>query len=44
LRPAGVAEIEGQRLDVVSEGGMIEPGASIQVIGVDGTRIVVRKV
>ncbi|MBI5395289.1 MAG: hypothetical protein HZA91_08350 [Verrucomicrobia bacterium] len=44
LRPAGVAEIEGQRLDVVTEGGMIEPGANVQVIVVDGTRIVVRKV
>ncbi len=44
LRPAGVAEIEGQRLDVVTEGGMIEPGATVQVNVVDGTRIVVRKV
>ena len=44
LRPAGVAEIEGKRLDVLTEGGMIEPGANVEVIVVDGTKIVVRKV
>ena len=44
LRPSGIAEIEGRRVDVVSEGGMIPPDTNIQVVAVDGTRIVVRKV
>lgn len=43
LRPAGIAEIEGERVDVVSDGELIEPGAPIVVIRVDGNRIVVRR-
>lgn len=43
LRPAGVAEIDGARVDVVSEGGFIEAGAVIEVTRVDGNRIVVRQ-
>jgi membrane-bound serine protease (ClpP class) len=42
LRPAGIAEIDGRRIDVVSEGELIEPGQFIQVTRVDGNRIVVR--
>lgn len=43
LRPAGIAEIEGTRLDVVSDGNFIEALAEIQVTRVDGNRIVVRQ-
>lgn len=43
LRPAGIADIDGERLDVVSDGAMIEAGAAIIVSRVDGNRIVVRK-
>jgi membrane-bound serine protease (ClpP class) len=43
LRPAGIAEIDGTRVDVVSDGGFIEAGAAIRVIRVDGNRIVVRR-
>ena len=43
LRPAGIAEIEGERLDVVSDGELIEPGVPIVVTRVDGNRIVVRR-
>lgn len=43
LRPAGFAEIDGERVDVVSEGEMIEAGASVVVSRVDGNRIVVRR-
>lgn len=43
LRPAGIADIEGQRVDVVSDGAHIEPGTPIQVTQVDGNRIVVRR-
>jgi membrane-bound serine protease (ClpP class) len=43
LRPAGIAEIEGERVDVVSEGDLIEAGVPIVVTRVDGNRIVVRR-
>jgi|ERR1051325_44747 membrane-bound serine protease (ClpP class) len=43
LRPAGTALIEGKRVDVVTEGGMIPKGSSIEVIAVEGSRVVVRK-
>lgn len=43
LRPAGIADIEGERVDVVSDGEFIEPGAQIVVSRVDGNRIVVRR-
>jgi membrane-bound serine protease (ClpP class) len=42
LRPAGIANIDGQRVDVVSDGEFIEAGAPITVARVDGNRIVVR--
>jgi len=44
LRPAGIAEIEGQRVDVVSDGELIDAGQLIEVSRVDGNRIVVRRV
>jgi len=43
LRPAGLAHIDGERVDVVSEGEFIDAGASLEVIRVDGNRIVVRR-
>ena len=43
LRPVGRAEIAGHRLDVVTEGEYIEEGASVVVIQVEGSRIVVRE-
>lgn len=43
LRPAGVADIGGARVDVVSDGGFIGAGAAIEVIRVEGNRIVVRE-
>ncbi len=44
LRPAGIAQIDGQRLDVVSDGTLINAGETIEVFRVDGNRIVVRRV
>jgi membrane-bound serine protease (ClpP class) len=44
LRPAGIAEIEGERVDVVSDGALIDAGQLIEVTRVDGNRIVVRQV
>lgn len=43
LRPAGIADIDGRRIDVVSDGDYVEPGESIRVDHVDGNRIVVRR-
>ncbi len=43
LRPAGIAEMEGARVDVVSEGDYVEAGTSVRVVQVDGNRVVVRK-
>lgn len=44
LRPAGIAQIEDERIDVVSEGTYIEQGKRIKVIAVEGMRIVVREI
>ncbi len=43
LRPAGIATLEGDRVDVVSDGEFIEAGEPITVVKVDGNRIVVRR-
>ena len=43
LRPSGLAIIDGKRLDVVAESGMIERGSQIQVVSVEDNRLVVRK-
>jgi membrane-bound serine protease (ClpP class) len=42
LRPSGIAEINGQRHDVVSEGTHLEIGTQIKIVKVEGARIVVR--
>jgi len=44
LRPSGNANINGQRVDVVAESGLIERGAKVRVVAVEGARIVVRAV
>ncbi|MBL8861531.1 MAG: hypothetical protein JNK02_05920 [Planctomycetes bacterium] len=44
LRPAGVAEFDGRRVDVVSRGEAIEAGARVRVIEVAGNRVVVAAV
>lgn len=44
LRPAGTVLIEAERLDVVSEGSFIEVGKLVEVIKVEGSRIVVRQI
>jgi len=43
LRPSGTANINGERVDVVSEGGFIESNRNVKVIKVEGVRIVVRE-
>jgi membrane-bound serine protease (ClpP class) len=43
LRPAGTAVINGKRVDVVTEGQMIDPGSPVRVVAVEGMRVVVRQ-
>jgi len=42
LRPAGIGDFDGVRLNVVTEGGFIEKDVPIQIVRVDGSKIVVR--
>ena len=44
LRPAGAARIDGQRVDVMARGEIIEANTRIQVVAVEGNRVVVREV
>jgi membrane-bound serine protease (ClpP class) len=44
LRPAGWVEVDGEKYDVVSEGGMIPAKTAVKVIHVEGSRIVVRRI
>jgi len=44
LRPAGVAEIEGERVDVVTEGDFVEAGTPIEVLALEGSHLVVRAI
>ncbi|MCL2677829.1 MAG: hypothetical protein FWE85_02115, partial [Clostridiales bacterium] len=43
LRPAGVANIMGRRVDVVTEGDYIEEGVAIEVMAVEGLRVIVKR-
>jgi membrane-bound serine protease (ClpP class) len=42
LRPSGTAVIDGHRVDVVTEGSMVERGTPVRVVAVEGLRVVVR--
>jgi len=44
LRPAGIVLINGERVDVVSDGGYIDKGKDVEIVSVSGSRIVVRKI
>jgi membrane-bound ClpP family serine protease len=44
LRPAGTAEFDGRRIDIMSEGEMIEPGQWVRCIDVTAGKVIVRKV
>src|SRR5262249_18490727 len=44
LRPAGKARIGDEYLDVVAEGDYVNPGSRVQVIEIEGNRIVVKEV
>lgn len=44
LRPAGVAILGNEKLDVVTDGDFIEKGNEIEIVCVEGMRIVVKKI
>lgn len=43
LRPAGIALIEGRRVDVVADSAMLEAGTPVVVVKVEGNRVVVHR-
>lgn len=43
LRPAGIADLSGERVNVVSQGEFLEKGVQIIVEEVEGSRVVVRR-
>jgi membrane-bound serine protease (ClpP class) len=44
LRPAGVVDFDGRRVDTITEGMMVEPGQTVRCIDVRAGRVVVRPV
>lgn len=44
LRPSGIAEFDGMRLNVVSDGVFIRQGVKVRIDRVEGSRVVVEEV
>lgn len=44
LRPAGMADFDGVKLNVVSDGEFIDTGEKVRIMRIDGNRILVNKV
>ena len=44
LRPSGVVDFEGRRVDTVTEGMMVEPGQWVRCVDVQANRVIVRAV
>ena len=44
LRPAGTITVDGEPVDVVTEGGFVRQGSMVKVINVDGSRVMVRQI
>ncbi len=44
LRPTGIADFDGVRLNVSSEGGYIASGTKVRIIKVEGAKILVRAI
>ncbi len=42
LHPSGIARFDGERVDVVSDGTFIDAGQPLEVVRIDGNRVVVR--
>lgn len=44
LRPAGTITVEGEPVDVVTEGSFVKQGDIVKIINVDGSRVLVRQI
>ncbi len=44
LRPAGIVTVDGERLDVVSDGAYVEKDCRVRVVKVEGSKIVVTEI
>ena len=44
LRPSGVIEIDGRRIDVITASEFISQGVQVEVVSVRGSRVEVRQV
>lgn len=44
LRPAGRIEVDGKRIDVVTQGEFIEINSPVKIIKVEGSKVVVQKI
>lgn len=44
LRPAGTVVLDQERIDVVTEGSYVDAGKTVEIIKVEGSRIVVREI
>jgi membrane-bound ClpP family serine protease len=42
MRPVGMCEFDGRRVECVAEGGYVQKDKKVKVIGVDGTQVTVR--
>lgn len=44
LRPAGTVTVEGEPVDVVTEGDFVKKGDIVKIIKVDSSRVLVRRI
>lgn len=44
LRPAGMIELNNQKVDAISQGEYIEKNEKVQVVQIEGTKVVVKKI
>jgi len=44
FRPAGILEVDGRRIDAVSEGAFIPAGTPVRIVSVEGPRVLVRAI
>ena len=43
LRPAGMADFDGKRMDVQTEGGFVKAGEMVSVLRVEGAKLIVKR-
>ncbi|HKI79648.1 MAG TPA: NfeD family protein [Ignavibacteriaceae bacterium] len=44
LRPAGMAEIRGEKVDVIADGDYVQQGSKLKVIRVEGSKVIVKMI